>query len=154
MIRYLNNQKSVLFICELNVIRSPIAEYYLKSLNINSEILIESCGFKTSNKDYFTTEIMSEIGIDINTHNPRNISQVDLDSYDFIISFSTQIYDYLIHILKNKSTKVYYLDIEIPSLIEKSRDQKLFLYRKIRDDIIREIKDDNINFFNKYLDLY
>ena len=154
MIKNLNNQKSLLFICELNVIRSPIAEYYLKSLIIISEILIESCGFKTSNKDYFTTEIMSEIGIDINTHNPRNISQVDLDSYDFIISFSTQIYDYLIHILKNKSTKVYYLDIEIPSLIEKSRDQKLFLYRKIRDDIIREIKDDNINFFNKYLDLY
>tara|TARA_S200000501_G_C20645058_1_gene664903 strand:+ start:179 stop:649 length:471 start_codon:yes stop_codon:yes gene_type:complete len=147
-------QKSVLFICELNVIRSPIAEFYLKSLIKNSAILIDSCGFKISNKDYFTSQVMTEVGINIDKHNPKSISQVQLSNFNFIISFSKEIYDHLMTIVKTKSTKLYLLDVPIPSLIEKSREQKLFLYRKIRDDIITEIKEDNIDFFNKYLDLY
>ncbi len=77
----------ILFVCSGNTCRSPMAEGYLKSLNIKG-LEVASAGLSVG--EYATVSensslAMREIGIDISSHIPRQITMGMINSADKII---------------------------------------------------------------------
>ena len=137
--------KSVLFVCELNAIRSPIAEYFVKFNYDCSNHLIDSCGFNVTYKDFLTIQVMNEIGINMEQHIPKNFNQINTETFDLFVSFSEKIYNFLTKKYQNKSKNIKLINIPIANINEGNREQKVFFYRIIREQIIKEIKSN----FNK-----
>ena len=79
--------KSVLFVCDLNSIRSPIAESFLKSW-VQKKIFIDSCGIGAGVIDPMVIEVMGEKNYDLSNHKSKSLSQLDDSNFDLMIAFS------------------------------------------------------------------
>jgi protein-tyrosine-phosphatase len=78
---------NVLFICQLNSVRSPIAEGLLrKRLGLLGNI--KSCGLTPDEPNDFMLAVMNEVGVDMSGHEPLSIYDVESESFDRIIAFT------------------------------------------------------------------
>ena len=78
---------SVLFVCYLNSIRSPMAEGLMKNL-VGNKIYIQSCGESKGDLDTLMVAVMKEKGIDMSAHSARSLTELNDQSYDLIIAFT------------------------------------------------------------------
>ncbi|MGH7032309.1 MAG: low molecular weight phosphatase family protein, partial [Stellaceae bacterium] len=78
---------SVLFACTLNSIRSPIAAALLRKTH-GRTIFVDSVGVRTAPVDPFAVAVMTEIGIDLATHQPKSFDDLEDTSFDLVISLS------------------------------------------------------------------
>lgn len=79
---------NIIFVCTGNTCRSPMAEYYLKSKNIDGLSVISrgfSCG-EPANPN--SIAVMAEKNIDISGHISKNITANDVEKTDKIICMS------------------------------------------------------------------
>lgn len=78
---------NVLFVCQLNSVRSPMAEGLLRK-RLGSKVNVKSCGLTPAEPNDFMLTVMKEVGIDMGAHEP--VSLHDLREYDFdrIIAFT------------------------------------------------------------------
>jgi len=77
----------VLFICQLNSVRSPMAEGLLQN-RLGSKVQVKSCGLMPEGPNDFMISVMREIGIDMSEHQPLAVSDVNPDDFDRIIAFA------------------------------------------------------------------
>ena len=93
---------SVLFACNINAVRSAMAEAIVKS-RFPGKIFTDSCGVTPGQPDGFAISVMGEIDIDLSQHAPKGFGDLDCDFYDVIISFSPEAHaraqDAVIHVL-------------------------------------------------------
>lgn len=87
----------ILFVCTGNICRSPMAHYYMQKrvyeLKIENKYLIDSAGTYAQTGERSTDNaiyVMREYGVDLIPHRAKNISEVDLDFYDLIITLTTE----------------------------------------------------------------
>lgn len=78
---------SVLFICHLNSIRSPMAEGLMKKLH-GDHIYVQSCGISAGEIDDLMVAIMKESGIDMAAHASRSLLEIQDTSFDVVIAFT------------------------------------------------------------------
>lgn len=75
----------IIFVCTGNTCRSPMAEGYLKSLNING-LEVASRGLQAGGGvSENSVAAMQEIGIDISAHTPRNLTREEIENADIIV---------------------------------------------------------------------
>lgn len=122
----------ILFVCTGNTCRSPIAEGYLRSLNIEN-LKVSSCGLCAdgSRVSQNSAAVMGEIGIDITHHVSRQITKDDVKTADRIICMSNSHKQ----MLESLGIKAEVLGNGIPDPYGKDLNE----YRRCRDEIIREI---------------
>jgi len=82
-----NKTGSVLFICYLNSIRSPMAEGLLKKL-AGDTIFVQSCGTSKGETDQLMVAVMKERGIDMTDHEPKSLEDISDRSFDVVIAFT------------------------------------------------------------------
>ena len=82
-----NKPSSILFVCFLNSIRSPIAEGLSKKL-YGSDIYVQSCGLQTGELDDLMVAIMREKGIDMSKHTAKTLNELADTSFDLVIAFT------------------------------------------------------------------
>lgn len=78
---------SVLFVCYLNSIRSPMAEGLLKSM-VGDKVFVQSCGLETGDLDQIMVSIMAEKGIDMSAHKAKSLAGIEDGSFDLVIAFT------------------------------------------------------------------
>lgn len=129
-------QKSVLFICTHNSVRSQIAEgltnHYFPNWTASS------AGTMKARVSPFAIEILSEIGIDISQQKSKEIGQFLDRRFDLVVTVCD----------KAKKTcpffpntdKLLHTHFVDPSLIEETGENKLLSFRKTRDDILAYLK--------------
>ena len=83
---------AILFVCNINAVRSAMAEAMIK-VTFPGTIFADSCGVSPGNPDGFAIAVMEEIGININTHQPKSFDDLDYEFYDVIISFSPEAHE-------------------------------------------------------------
>lgn len=75
----------IIFVCTGNTCRSPMAEGYLKSLNING-LEVASRGLQAGGAvSENSVAAMREAGIDISSHIPRNLTREEIENADIIV---------------------------------------------------------------------
>lgn len=133
---------SVLFVCAMNAVRSPMAEaiarYYF-----GKSIYVQSAGVHKSDVDGFTTMVLDEIGIDASKHKPRTLDELEEWeglNFDLIISLSPEAHHQALELTRTLASEVEYWPTPDPTITQGSRDQVIDAYRHVRDVLLARIR--------------
>lgn len=130
---------AVLFVCNYNAIRSPMAEGLLKSL-LGHRVFVDSVGVRpTEQPDPFMVTVMDELGIDMSRHRPKSFDDLEDESeaFDLVVTLSPAAQHRALELTRFASLDVEYWVTFDPSSIEGSREVRLDAYRRVRD-LLRE----------------
>ncbi len=128
--------QTVLFLCNRNAIRSPMAAALLGSLGGAAE----SAGVTPGDADPLSDQVLEEIGISISTP-PRNVDELRLGRFGLIVALSPQAQHRALEMTRNLHVPVEFWQVADPSQVDGSREQRLAAYRAVRDDLLKKLKD-------------
>jgi len=131
---------SVLFACNRNIIRSPMAEGLMKHL-LGHRVYVDSVGVRLSARemDQFAVAALAEIGLDISDHKPKTFEEAADHSIDLIVTFTPQAHHWAVELTRTLACEVEYWPMADPTLVEGNREMQLAAYRQLRDDIFERI---------------
>ncbi len=136
---------AVLFCCDHNSIRSPMAEALMKKL-VGTQIFIQSAGVKSDHDiDGFAVAVCQELDVELSKHKVRSFEDLEdwgerLDSFDLVVALSPTSHRRITELTKDHAVDVEYWETADPTGKGENREDKLALYRAVRDDIIANIK--------------
>ena len=134
---------AVLFACNYNAVRSPMAEGLMKSLYGHS-IFIDSVGVRpTGDANPFMIEVMAEIGIDMSAHRPKTFDDIDdgAESFDLVITMSPEAQHRAVELTRYAALDVEYWMTFDPVAVEGNRDMILDAFRGVRDHIRQRVDE-------------
>ena len=132
------NVSSVLFACNINAVRSAMAEALIKT-RFPGQIFTDSCGVAPGQQDGFAIAVMEEIGIDLSAHQPKGFDDLDCEFYDVIISFSPEAHEQARRITHKIDCQALYWPVDNLAGLQGSREERLRAYRAVRDDIAAKL---------------
>ena len=132
------NVSSILFACNINAVRSAMAEAMVKT-RFPGQIFTDSCGVEPGQPDGFAIAVMDEIDIDLSSHQPKGFDDLDCEFYDVIISFSPEAHDRAVALTRNIDCETLYWPVDNLAGLRGSREERLRAYRAVRDDIIAKL---------------
>ncbi len=130
---------AVLFACNHNSIRSPIAAAILRHL-AGRRVYARSAGVRPGEQDPFAMAVMDEIGIDISKHQPRRIEDLEDTTFDLIITLAPEAHHQALELTRTMAVEVEYWPTIDPSAATGNREQILDAYRAVRDSLFERIK--------------
>lgn len=135
--------QSVLFMCAMNQVRSPMAEALARHY-FGKSIYVQSAGIHRGEKDGFMIAALDELGIDGSKHKPRTID--DLEeweglNFDLIVTLSPEAHHKALDLTRTVAAEVEYWPTTDPTIVQGSRDQVLEAYRGIRDSLSKRIRE-------------
>ena len=136
--------QSVLFCCDHNAVRSPMAEGLMKKF-YGHETYVQSAGVLADmDVDGFAISVCSELGIELARHKTRSFDEMqklgdELSSFDLIVSLSPTSQREAKEITGFYALQVEHWPIMDPTATGETRDQKLAAYRQARGQIIERL---------------
>ncbi len=134
---------AVLFACNFNRVRSPMAESLLK-LAYGTQIYVDSCGLKrepdTAGADPFAQAVIDELGGDLTTFKPKLFSDLEDGSFDLVISLTPEAQHRAVELTHGNATDIEYWPTHDPTLAAGSREQVMDAYRAVRDELANRIR--------------
>jgi len=130
-----NIPQSILFVCQLNSVRSPMAEGLMRKAFPQVKD-IRSCGLYIGDLNDFMVTVMSEKSIDMSAHEPTSLAEFQDVKFEHVIAFTREALDAAQAVFEdNPDTVVEFWPVVDPS--EGSLDVRAMLnnYRAIRDNI-------------------
>ncbi|MDC0062794.1 low molecular weight phosphatase family protein [Candidatus Puniceispirillum sp.] len=125
---------AILFACNINAVRSAMAEAMIK-VTYPGKIFADSCGVSPGNPDGFAIAVMEEIGINMDTHQPKSFDDLDSAFYDVIISFSPEAHKAAVALTQSMDCETLYWPVDNLANLTGSRNERLRAYRHVRDII-------------------
>lgn len=136
--------QSVLFCCDHNAVRSPMAEGIMKKF-YGTGTYVQSVGVKNDMEiDGFCIAVCQEIGVELSRHRSRSFDEMqdwgdDLSSFDLVVSLSPASQRRALELTRFFHLDVEYWPIMDPTGLGESRDAKLDSYRQTREQIIQHL---------------
>ena len=138
--------QAVLFCCDHNAVRSPMAEAMMKKF-YGQRAYVQSAGVKNDMEiDGFSIAVCAELGIELSRHRARSFEEMqnlgdDLGQFDLIIALSSASQHAALDLTKSYHLEVEYWPIIDPTALGEGRDAKLSAYRQARDQIKTRMLD-------------
>lgn len=132
--------QSVLFCCDHNAVRSPMAEGLMKKL-YGTRAYVQSAGVKSDMEiDGFAISVCKEIGVELSRHRSRSFEEMqewgdDLSSFDLIVALSPAAQRMALEFTRYNHLEVVYWPVMDPTGLGETREDKLQSYRQSRDQI-------------------
>lgn len=130
---------SVLFMCSLNSVRSPMGSGLLRHI-AGKRMYVRSAGVRAGEIDGFVIAVMDELGIDVTTHVPHTLTELDDDSFDLIITLSPEAHHHALEFSSSLAIDVEYWPTADPSAVHGRRDEMLDAYRACREGLFQRIR--------------
>jgi len=130
--------RSILFVCYLNSIRSPMAEGLMHKRF--PKTITKSCGMASGELDDLMVAVMREVGVDMGEHKAQTLGDVNEESFDLIVAFTDPAFE---------AAKAAFIDSDskieawpLPDPTQGSLDVRSIMnnYRAIRDNIDMRLK--------------
>jgi len=132
------DKKSLLFICTHNSARSHMAEGLVNAL-YGEHYEARSAGTEPSQLNPLAIQIMAEIGIDISHHHSKGVEQFLDQEFDYVVTVCDHA---------NETCPVFpggkkriHRGFQDPAALEGSEDEKLAVFRRVRDEIQHWIEE-------------
>lgn len=131
---------SVLFCCDHNAVRSPMAEALMKKF-YGQRAYVQSAGVRNDMEiDGFSIAVCREIGVELARHRSRSFADMqklgdDLSQFDLVVALSPGSQRAALDLTKFYHLAVEYWPILDPTAIGEGREAKLAAYRQARDQI-------------------
>ena len=138
--------QSILFCCDHNAVRSPMAEGIMKKL-YGTGTYVQSVGVINDLEiDGFSIAVCEEIGVELSRHRSRSFDEMerwgdDLSSFDLIVALSPASQRRALELTRLFHLTVEYWPILDPTGIGETREIKLVSYRQTRDQIKSKLKE-------------
>ena len=129
---------SVLFVCGMNSIRSPMAEFLTKK-HFGKRIFVQSAGVEAGSPDGFMQQVMAEFDIDMANHQAATLEELEDDYFDLIITLSPQAHHRSLNWASSQAVDVEYWPTMDPSTVAGSRQIVVDAYRATRDNLEKRI---------------
>ena len=130
---------AVLFACNRNAVRSPMAAATLRHL-AGGRVYVASAGVRAGEPDPFTAAVMEELGIDLSSHKPMSLEELEDTSFDLIVTLAPEAHHRALDLLRDYAVDVEYWPTLDPTLTTGNREQILQAYRAVRDGLFAKIK--------------
>ena len=137
----------MLFCCDHNAVRSPVAEGLMKKLH-GKGVFVQSAGVHHDmDVDPFMVAVAAELGVDISRHRCKSFDEMeewgdDLGSFDLVVALSPASQRRALEYTRHFSIDVVYWPTLDPTGIGETRERKLDAYRQTRDQILARIRDE------------
>ena len=131
---------SILFCCDHNAVRSPMAEGMMKKF-YGHDAYVQSAGvFNDMEIDGFSVAVCDELGIELSRHRSRSFDEMqewgdDLGAFDLIVALSPASQRRALDLTRFYHLEVEYWPILDPTGLGEGREEKLASYRQARDQI-------------------
>ncbi|MBZ8118087.1 low molecular weight phosphatase family protein [Roseovarius sp. LXJ103] len=138
--------QSVLFCCDHNAVRSPMAEGIMKKL-YGADTYVQSAGVKSDlDIDGFSISVCEEMGVELSRHRARSFDEMeewgdDLSSFDLVVALSPASQRRALELTRVFHLEVVYWPIMDPTGLGETREAKLNAYRQTRDQIRAHLID-------------
>ena len=138
--------QSILFCCDHNAVRSPMAEGIMKKL-YGTDTYVQSVGVINDLEiDGFSIAVCEEIGVELSRHRSRSFDEMerwgdDLSSFDLIVALSPASQRRALELTRLFHLTVEYWPILDPTGIGENREMKLVSYRQTRDQIVSKLRE-------------
>ncbi|SEQ45629.1 protein tyrosine phosphatase [Thalassovita taeanensis] len=136
--------QSILFCCDHNAVRSPMAEGIMKKF-YGTGTYVQSVGVKGEMEiDGFAISVCQELGVELSRHRARSFEQLkdcgdDLSSFDLIVALSPASRHQALELTRVFHLEVEYWPISDPTGQGETREAKLDAYRQSRDQIVEQL---------------
>lgn len=131
---------SVLFCCDHNAVRSPMAEGLMKKF-YGTGTYVQSAGVTNDMEiDGFSIAVCQEMNVELARHRSRSFDEMenwgdDLGSFDLVIALSPASQRRALDLTRFYHLQVEYWPILDPTGLGEGREAKLDSYRQARDQI-------------------
>jgi protein-tyrosine-phosphatase len=129
--------KSVLFACNMNSVRSPMAAALLR-LQAGDKLKVDSAGVYEGGLDPFVEIVMSELGVAMHDHEPKTLNDVDMSKFDIVIALTPEAAAEARRHLPREAIEFW--DTENPSEERGGREAIIAAYRGVRDNLNEKLR--------------
>ena len=139
-------KKRILILCTGNSCRSQMAEGFLKSFN--KELEVYSAGTKPEvNINPYSVKVMEEVGINISSQYPQNVTEFIDKSFDYVITVCDNAKE-VCPVFNGEVKQQLHIPFEDPADATGTEEEVMQVYRRVRDKIKERLSE----FFKKELE--
>jgi len=135
---------AVLFTCNFNRVRSPMAEALMKMI-YGDRVFVDSVGLRReageTEVDPFAAAVIDEMGGDLTGFRPKIFDDLEDESFDMVISLTPEAQHRAVELARGRAVDIEYWPTLDPTLAEGTREQRLDAYRQVRDELARRIRE-------------
>ncbi|WDI31210.1 low molecular weight phosphatase family protein [Hyphococcus flavus] len=129
--------KSVLFACNMNSVRSPMAAALLRK-QAGEAYKVDSAGVYEGGLDPFVEIVMGELGVAMHDHEPKTLDAVDLSKFDVVITLTPEAAVEARRHLPRAAIEFW--DTDNPSEERGGREAIIAAYRSVRDNLAEKMR--------------
>ncbi|WEX77966.1 low molecular weight phosphatase family protein [Sinorhizobium numidicum] len=126
--------RSILFMCGMNAIRSPMAEALAKAV-LPKGTYVASAGVRHGERDPFVDVVLDEVGLTIGRHQPRTLEELEDDYFDIIVTLAPEAHHVALELTRSMAVDVVYWPTPDPTVATGTREQIVAAYRAVRDHL-------------------
>ncbi len=131
---------SVLFACNHNAIRSPMAAAMLRHLHAR-RIFVDSVGVRALPIDPFAVAVMEELGINLRDHVSKSFEELEDLSFDLVVSLTPEAQHSAVELTRSMACDVEYWPSFDVTVVEGSRGEIMAAYRSLREALWRRVQE-------------
>ena len=132
--------KSIMFLCGMNSIRSPMAEAIAKA-HLPKDVFVTSAGVHKGDPDPFVAAVLSEQGLQPPQREPHTLDELGDDYVELIITLAPEAQARALELTRSQAVDVEHWPTPDPSKATGTRNQILDAYREVRQAIDRRIRE-------------
>lgn len=130
---------SVLFVCGMNAIRSPMAEAIARSL-LPPGSYVASAGVRPGERDPFVDTVLDEVGLSLGRRQPQTLDELEDDFFDIIVTLAPEAHHRALDMNRGNAVDVVYWPTPDPTVATGTRERILDAYREVRDLLTARIR--------------
>lgn len=132
-------RKIIYFVCTGNSARSQMAEGFAKEYLDFDEWEVRSGGIESHGLNTLAREVMEEVGIDISNQRSSRIDTTLMDNAEIVVTLCDDAKSRFQ--ATPEEVKNEHWGFEDPAAAEGTKEEKLTVFRRVRDQIDSRIKD-------------
>ena len=130
---------SILFLCGMNAVRSPMAEALARTV-LPRSVFLASAGVRDGERDPFVDAVLDEKGLSLGDRRPRRLDELDDAYFDLIVTLAPEAHHAALELTRAHAVEVEYWPTADPTTVTGARDQILAAYRDVRDRLETRIR--------------
>ncbi len=131
---------SILFVCGMNAIRSPMAECLARHM-LGPKVYLASAGVNRGEPDLFVAAVLAEEGLSLDERRPRELEELGDGYFDLVVTLTPLAHHTVLERMRGFSVDVEYWPMPDPTLVQGTREQILDAYRDVREQLKRRIAE-------------
>jgi protein-tyrosine-phosphatase len=132
--------RSVLFMCRMNAVRSPMAERLARQA-LPPSVFVSSAGLHVGAPDPFVDAVLAEDGLPFGGRAPKTLADLEDDYFDLIVTLAPEAHHAALELTRTLAVEVEYWPTADPTATQGSRDQVVAAYRDVRDRLKARIEE-------------